>query len=176
MGIARSRLAAGFVFSKSADKERHNMQKEYKGVNGKLIITDTGITIKRGGNIFASSSQKGDKTIPYSMLSAVQLQKGGLIQRQGYIRFSFMGGSEAKGATRYSVAKDENSILFATKRNKEFEEAKRIIESNIGKASQAMPVASTSNLDELDKLAKLKEQGVLTDSEFEAKKKQLLGL
>ena len=43
----------------------------------------------------------------------------------------------------------------------------------------AAPAASASDpsyLDELEKLAQLHEQGVLTDEEFEAKKKQLLGL
>ena len=33
-----------------------------------------------------------------------------------------------------------------------------------------------SNLDELEKLADLRDKGIITDEEFEAKKKQLLGL
>jgi len=33
-----------------------------------------------------------------------------------------------------------------------------------------------SYLDELERLSKLKDQGVITEEEFEAKKKQLLGL
>ena len=36
--------------------------------------------------------------------------------------------------------------------------------------------AQPSYLDELERLAKLKDQGIITDEEFEAKKKQLLGL
>ncbi len=43
----------------------------------------------------------------------------------------------------------------------------------------AAPVASSSDssyLDELEKLAQLRDEGVITDEEFEAKKKQLLGL
>jgi len=41
------------------------------------------------------------------------------------------------------------------------------------------PAASSSDpsyLDELEKLSKLHEEGVITDEEFEAKKKQILGL
>ena len=38
------------------------------------------------------------------------------------------------------------------------------------------PPAETSTSDELEKLAGLRDQGVITDEEFEAKKKQLLGL
>lgn len=36
--------------------------------------------------------------------------------------------------------------------------------------------SDTTDLDELERLAKLRDQGVLTDEEFTAKKKQILGL
>ena len=41
---------------------------------------------------------------------------------------------------------------------------------------QSAPAAKTSVADEIRKLAELKEQGILTEEEFTAKKKQLLGL
>lgn len=34
----------------------------------------------------------------------------------------------------------------------------------------------TSDLDQLEKLAELKEKGIITEEEFNAKKKQILGL
>lgn len=37
-------------------------------------------------------------------------------------------------------------------------------------------VAESSYLDELEQLANLRDQGIITEEEFEAKKKQLLGL
>jgi hypothetical protein len=40
----------------------------------------------------------------------------------------------------------------------------------------APPAAETSYLDELERLAALRDQGVLTEDEFQAKKGQLLGL
>ena len=152
------------------------MQQEYKGINGTLIVSDTSITIRRGkrGAMFGSASQRGDKTIGYSVLSAVQLQKGGLIQRQGYIRFSFIGGTESKPSTRYGINKDENTIIFATKRNKEFGAAKQLIEQRMQKTI-TQPLQVSSDADELAKLAQLKQLGVITEAEFEVKKKQLLG-
>ncbi len=48
-----------------------------------------------------------------------------------------------------------------------------------GVSEAAAPMASSSDssyLDELEKLAQLRDQGVITDEEFETKKKQLLGL
>ena len=40
----------------------------------------------------------------------------------------------------------------------------------------AAPAGRSSGLDELEQLAKLHEEGILTDEEFTAKKKQILGL
>ena len=43
-------------------------------------------------------------------------------------------------------------------------------------ASPAGQAGGSSGLDELEQLAKLHEEGILTDEEFTAKKKQILGL
>ena len=42
--------------------------------------------------------------------------------------------------------------------------------------AEAPPAAETSYLEELEKLAALRDQGIITDEEFQAKKGQLLGL
>ncbi len=45
-------------------------------------------------------------------------------------------------------------------------------------AAQAVPAAPNTDdaIEQVKKLAALRDQGILTDAEFEAKKKQLLGL
>lgn len=48
------------------------------------------------------------------------------------------------------------------------------VKENVGKKSEVK--SSVSVADELKKFAELKEMGVLTEEEFEAKKKQLLGI
>ena len=42
--------------------------------------------------------------------------------------------------------------------------------------AEAPPAAETSYLEELEKLATLRDQGIISDEDFEAKKNQLLGL
>jgi len=146
-------------------------QKEYKGYNGTLILTDTGVVIKRGvkGFLLGGGMIRGDKSIPYSSIVAVQLKKAGLTQ--GYLQLTLKGGSEAKGGL-FQSATDENSINFMAGKNKDFEEAKGMIEQSISGGSQK----TTSNLDELEKLASLKDKGIITQEEFDIKKKSLLGL
>ncbi|HRH23134.1 MAG TPA: SHOCT domain-containing protein [Candidatus Magasanikbacteria bacterium] len=147
--------------------------KEYKGYNGTLILTGTGVIIKRGvkGFLLGGGMLRGDKTIPYSSIVAVQFKKAGLVA--GYIQLTLSGGSEAKSGLFQSTT-DENSINFHnwSDTNKKFTEAKSLIEQRIHTANS---VSTThSNLDELEKLARLKEKGIISEKEFQAKKKQLL--
>jgi hypothetical protein len=50
------------------------------------------------------------------------------------------------------------------------------LEAEPGAAPGEPPAAETSYLEELEHLAALRDQGIITDEEFEAKKGQLLGL
>jgi len=150
----------------------NKQQKEFKGYNGTLILTNTGVIIKRGikGFLLGGGMLRGDKTIPYSSIIAVQLKKAGLTA--GYIQLTLKGGSEAKAGLFQSV-KDENTINFYNNKNKDFEEAKRLIEEKI---SAGDVQSNKSDLGELEKLAELKEKGIITEEEFNAKKKSILGL
>lgn len=112
---------------------------------------------------------RGDKMIPYRSITAVQLKMAGLTA--GYIQLSLQGGHEAKGGL-FQSTKDENSVHFYHGKNKSFEEAKRLIEERIEASLGGSP--ATSSLDELKKLAELKDSGVITKAEFEKKKKELL--
>lgn len=156
-------------------KDNQN-NKEYKGYNGTLILTDTGVIIKRGakGFFLGGGMLRGDKTIPYSSIVAVQLKKAGMTA--GYIQLTLKGGSEAKSGL-FQSATDENSInfhsAFGGNNNELFFEAKRLIEERINSVNS--PVKN-SGLDDLEKLASLKEKGIISEEEFQAKKKQLLGL
>jgi len=145
---------------------------EYKGYNGTLILMETGVVLKRGlkGFLLGGGYLRGEKSIPYSSIVAVQLKKAGLTA--GYIQLTLKGGSESKGGL-FQSTRDENSINFFSGKNAIFLEAKQIIESKIGSSGGSN---QTSNLDELAKLAELKEKGVVTEEEFTAMKKQLLGL
>ena len=148
-------------------------QKEFKGYNGTLIMTDNAVVIKRGikGFLLGGGMLRGDKTIPYSSIVAVQLKKAGMTA--GYLQLTLKGGSEAKSGLLQS-AMDENSINFHSYsgNNQKFLEVKELIEAKLS----AGPSGQTSNLDELKKLGELKSQGIITQEEFDAKKKSLLAL
>lgn len=147
-------------------------QKQYAGYNGFLILTNSGVIIKRGlrGFLLGGGHLRGDKTIPYSSIVAVQLKKAGLTA--GYIQLTLKGGSEAK-AGLFQSTRDENSINFYNHKNKDFEEAKNLIEKRISETS--MP-ALRNELDDLEKLAELKKKRIISEEEFQSKKKKILNL
>jgi hypothetical protein len=172
MGSARNQLAWGFVFYASGKLvETMDNQKEYKGLNGTLVLTNRAVIIKRGARGFFNGGGmlRGDKTIPYTSIVAVQLKLGRMLSG-GFIQLTLLGGSEAKGGI-IQAATDENSISFNRKFNDLFLEAKEIIEQHMHKG-----VGQISEADDLEKYARLRDKGIVTEAEFQAKKKQILGL
>lgn len=149
------------------------MSNVYKGYNGTIILGDDRLVIKRGFKGFAlgGGTIRGDKTIPYQSLVAVQYKKAGVMS--GFIQFSIKGGSEAKSGVNEAV-KDENTVTFQINKNKLFSELQQKIESIIGSDRSNGTVPSNTEIDQLEKLANLRDKGVVSAEEFEAKKKQLL--
>ena len=154
----------------TSSRGAHSMETEYKGYNGMVVLTDRAVVIKRGvkGFLLGGGFLRGDKTIPYSSIVAVQLKKAGMLA--GYIQFTLAGGSEAKGGLFQSTT-DENSVHFRRGQNDKFAECEKLVEERMGHGGSA-----PSSLDEMAKLADLKSKGIITEDEFQQKKKQLLGI
>ena len=147
------------------------------GVNGELEVYENKIIITRKGWIARTvHSKKGDKIILINQIESIQFKPWDRWQN-GYIQFVLSGGYLANGNISIAV-KDENTIMFNQKQQEIFEEAKRTIEDLISsnKNNNSSNQSTHTNLDELEKLANLKEKGIITEDEFIAKKKQLLGL
>lgn len=158
--------------------EKVNPQKYdnvFEGRSGTLVLTETGVIIKRVGGLL-SGHTAGEKNIPYKSITAVQFKKAGITV--GFIQFTLQGGIESKGGA-FEAVKDENTVTFANEeKTKEFEQAKNIIEQRISIASGATgSVSNSSNdLEQLEKLASLRDKGILSEEEFQAKKKKILDL
>lgn len=149
-----------------------------KGVTGQLIVTPTKVVIHRKG-YWGWTLQQGDKEIRIDQITAIQVKKPGLTR--GFIRLAFTGGQESKRGGAYAAVYDENAVLFKMSQTGAFMRAKQLIEHYQGLYRQQMAVPvpahpAPSAADELAKLAALKDRGVLTQAEFDAKKRQILGL
>jgi len=146
---------------------------EAQGHNGQLELTDTVLRIKRKGILaFVTQGLKGDKEILISQISSVQFKKATTFVN-GYIQFAFLGGHEAKRGIVQGTY-DENTVLFRPSQQSAIEALRDELQRRMT-AAHSKPSA-VSSLDEIEKLASLRDKGIVSEEEFQKKKKSLLGL
>lgn len=147
---------------------------EAKGHSGTVVVHPNKVVLKYKRFL---GSGKGEKEIRIKSITGIQIKKPGLMS--GFIQFAFSGSSEQKGRSVFDAAKDENTIMIANKSQYEMMlRVKELVEQYQDQAENlSTPQAqASSTADELIKLAELKDLGILTEEEFSAKKKQLLGI
>lgn len=141
-----------------------------KGYNGAMEIRGDSVVLTR--KLFFGKS-KGEKAIAIRSISAVQFKGAGLTA--GYLQIAFSGSKEIKGGL-FDAASDENTIMFYKGSQGQFE----ALRDELERLRHASPAGSGSTplsaSEEIRALAELHQQGILTDEEFSAKKRQLLGL
>ena len=145
-----------------------------KGVQDVLEVFDDRVTITPKGVLgFLNKGLKGTKEIPFTSIIAVQFREGGTVF-SGYLQFTIPGGNESKGGL-WAAAQDENTFMFTQPFNAMAKEIKEHIDAKVRSSRTPQLATHPASLsDELQKLAKLKEQGVLSADEFQAAKKKLI--
>ncbi len=126
--------------------------------------------IARGGAL-------GEKRINYTDLTSVQFREpSGMAV--GFIQFAYPGSIENKGGI-FDMINDENSIPIQPSMVSEAREIVHYIEqrkAELKNIPQGGGIQQASGADELKKFKELLDMGIITENEFEAKKKQILGL
>jgi hypothetical protein len=146
------------------------------GSNGRMILDGDKLTISRKGTGFITAMNlglQGDKVIPVAQITAVELKPPGTFLK-GYIRLS-INGRDPVGGLREAV-QDENAVLMAHNTLSDFERLRDSLVEAITRRSSAAQAAAISVADEIEKLAALRDRGLLTDAELSARKRTLLGI
>ncbi|MEV4511377.1 DUF4429 domain-containing protein [Dactylosporangium sp. NPDC049525] len=152
---------------------------EARGHNGQVEFDGNYITILRKGLLARASVGKGEKRIPLIAVVSVQWKPAGMFVN-GFIQFETagVGGTRSRaGSQTQDAARDENSILFTKAQMPVFEKLRTAVEQALAVRHNPPPQAAApaaSVADELQKLAGLLQQGILTQPEFEAQKARLL--
>jgi hypothetical protein len=145
-----------------------------KGTNGTVKFDGTFVTIARTGAFARMTIGKGEKRIPLASITSVQWKPPGAIVN-GYIAFSVPGGNEKQssfGAATSDAGKDENAVIVNKKQAAEFLPLREAVEEAL--AARSGGQATPDVTDQLRKLADLRDAGIVTAEEFEAKKADLL--
>lgn len=146
-----------------------------KGAGGTMTFDGRDIRITRkGGLSLLIHGLAGEKVIPIYSVQAVQLRQAKFGVR-GYLQLTVMGGIENRGGA-IGAASDENSVLFDVADQPAFDRLAGVLREAIHTARQPAPaqVAASSHADEIEKLAGLRDRGILTEDEFAAKKARIL--
>jgi len=133
---------------------------EAKGLNGQIAVLSDKIRIKRKGVLsFLTQGLKGEKGILISQISSIQFRQAGLVAN-GYIQFAFVGGQEAKGGL-FEATQDENSVMFNYWQKEAFNSLRAAIEQRMAAINVSGKASMGSSLDELEKLATLRDKGII---------------
>lgn len=144
---------------------------EFKGRNGKIELYEHFVRLDRGTMMgFLMQGLKGKKDIYFRNITSIQIKKPGLAV--GYLQFSIPGGKESKGGVMAAVS-DENTITFTG--SDKYAIALKIKEYIENSSHQLPTKPHISIASEIEKIAELRDKGILTESEFKEKKKELLG-
>jgi len=147
-----------------------------KGHTGTVSFDGSFVTITRSG-MTRLTVGKGEKRIPLGSISGVEFKPAGALVN-GFIQFTIPGGVERRsraGSRTVDAGRDENSVLFTRKEQPAFDELRRLIEAAMVQRAAPMTAGPSSVADELAKLARLVEQGLLSRQEFDVQKARLLG-
>lgn len=148
------------------------------GMNGELAFDGQFVIISRSGGYARMTVGGGEKRIPIGQVTAVQWKDARAFVR-GFIEFTIAGGNENRsraGRQAKDQMKNENGVVFTVDQAPPFRVLRAAIEAAMvaGANPSAAPVGGDLGT-QLQQLADLHAQGVLTDDEFQAAKSRLLG-
>lgn len=149
-----------------------------EGRQGKSLVVHGGtVKIIKKGWVFATQREK---VLPIRNITSVEVKKPGPFV-VGFIQFSIAGGharnsSYSVTGGAFDAVQDENSVVFLG--DDKYMMALRIKSyvEQYGQSDNQATQVGFSIADEIAKLKRLADEGILSKEEFEAKKKQLLGI
>lgn len=147
---------------------------EFKGSNGHIEFDGQTVKITRKGMAGFMSGNRGEKTIPLASVTGVEFKAGGLTV--GYLQVSQSGHSPKTGRNKTEqLLQDENTVTFYSKQNDQARAvADEINAALLAKHTAGSAPAAPDFADQIRKLSAMRDEGILSEEEFAAKKAQLL--
>ena len=143
------------------------------GHNGQLELSDSVLRIRRKGLIaLMTQGRKGEKEIVIAQITSIKFERADNFMN-GFIQFTYPDARKPKEG-EFQGSKDENTVVFRVSQQADIEMLMDELHKRI--AAEKLKASKFSALDELEKLANLRDRGVVSEEEFQMKKKQLLGL
>lgn len=145
---------------------------EVKGYTGTVAFDGQSITIIKTG-VGRATSGRGQIRIPVSSVTAVMWKSAGPMVN-GYIHFSIPGDTGRRSRNQAAnIRLSPNTVSFLRSQMQDFEALRSAVEEAMQRRPQ--PAVVTASIpDQIAQFAALRDQGILTEEEFAAKKASLL--
>lgn len=158
---------------------------ELKGSNGTISAYNDRVIISRKGFLaFAASGYKGDRTFFYRDITGIDYKEPGMTN--GYIKLLTPGcNNSSPGNTLFGTTKegiqDENAVILRGLNSNVLKACNDMYnllmdKLNSVKSSSPQSASSVSAADEILKFKQLLDSGIISQEEFDAKKRQLLNI
>jgi hypothetical protein len=172
-GLVRPLPPQGEDLLRSNLENNENIRVKLSGVHGQaLIITDKRIFILKWG--YKTTGGSGGRCLVFSSekITAIDFEEN---LNRGMVEILTPATQNAQ--KNWMTAMRSDNIVCFENDLESFREAVKMGRSLIESHSKSDGIkAKSSDLSQIEELAKLKDKGILTNEEFEAKKKQILGL
>ena len=149
------------------------------GTSGEaLVVTDSRVIVLKAGYSSGAMFGRKAKSFPFDQISSVETSRA---ITAGRLQITAAGTVEIKQQSIGDAFQAENVVNYPTAKgmHEKFTRAATIIRGKMAAARQQQPAVTPGTFslaDELERLASLVTKGILSQAEFDAKKKQLLGL
>ena len=147
-----------------------------EGNNAYLLLLEDRVRIRRKEEkTFLNQGFIGDRDILLSQISSVKLKRATAFS-PGNIQFFLFGSDGTKGL---DTDQNRNTVSFSRVQQAEFAKIQTMVETKMASTRVAIAKSRPHNIsyiEELEKLAVLRDRGIITEEEFAAKKRQILGI
>jgi len=152
-----------------------------EGINAHVMLLEDRVRItQKEEKVFLSQGFQPNRDLPLAQIAEVRLKKAGSLN-SGFIQFLVKGRPETDNNRR-----NENMVMFRGACEPQFEKLKAALEARLAAPQHIIPQAPLPTtpprparityIEELEQLASLRNKGVITEEEFAAKKRQILGI
>lgn len=144
-----------------------------------LTVYDDCVSFKHKGAIgFFTKGIQGERKIYYKQIASIQYKNASSLL-SGFIEFYLDGHHGSKqGGGMLSGTQNENRFYFYKKHQSDMSKAYEYIQDKVKLAHSTIvetKANDNSSADELRKFKQLLDEGIITDEEFQSKKKEILG-
>lgn len=141
-----------------------------------IVVTDKKVMIIKAGLVGGAGFFGANcKSFYFNQITSVDLR---LSVMGGHIQFTVAGSVDMKGKGLLDMPKSENAVVFTMEYKERMKYVANLIrervQSSQNKSHINQNTSGTSLADQINELAKLKQQGILSEEEFQIAKRKLL--